>query len=100
MHHRTQLGPHFSEGARLLFLRVLKSSFRDVGQDLGVDHSVVYRWAYGDSLPSAKHLNSIATRYRVKAGAWSAAPKESFIPPAARATPHLAFRALHRLGAA
>jgi hypothetical protein len=88
--YRRHLGPKFSEGARLLWVRVEKlGSLAKVGAKikdrtgLGVV-GLLPKWLYGDQCPDAVWRARLNTLFRISFTAWDEQPAETFVPPAAR----------------
>lgn len=96
--HRTELGPYFSEGARLAWLaldkrgwsqadlqRRLKGRARPDGTSLPLRPGVVSRWLYGDRRPSTDALVQLEHVLGVPVTAWLRPPLRKFSPPHAEA---------------
>ncbi len=84
---RVEVGPRFSEGARLLW-RVLKAkgwSQGDIRDDLEAPAGVVHRWLYGDHRPSLTWCLALEKRYGIPASAWVQKPTRPFSFPAVAA---------------
>lgn len=83
--HRVSLGPHFSEGSRLLWVAVERRGRRDVLSMLGVHESSLSRYLYGDK----EILLRVAIRAEEMLGipprSWVSKPARPFKVPAARA---------------
>lgn len=98
-HARTHLGPHFSEGARSLWLSV-RETYGTQGQmarALGCDSGQLARWLYGDTRPSLGMGLRIRDVIGVPLDAWVQPPLADFVPPAVSAAaatgPHRALSA-------
>lgn len=84
---RTTLGPHFSEGARLVWEGIEREgvSHADLRREWGVHTGDLSRALYGDrKRPSMAVLAGAQKRFGVPLEAWAQPPTVPFIPPAAR----------------
>lgn len=83
---RRALGPHFSEGARLLWLAMESRGWTQgqLRKELDVASGRVSRWLYGDLRPSLTIAIVVAAKLGIPAETWTQAPREPFIVPAAR----------------
>lgn len=84
--HRTTLGPHFNEGARLLWLRVAEAPY-DGSQNalalaIDVGAGLVSRWLYGDRKPGRAHSATLHQRLGIPASAWDEPASVEFVLPA------------------
>ncbi len=89
---RTALGPHFSEGARLMWLALRERGQSDYAfsKEFGVGRSTVLKWLYGDSLPSRLWGIEIERLLGIAPGLFDVPPKRAFVLPGAsvrKATP-------------
>lgn len=78
---RSTIGPRFSEGARLLWVKaiLLKGHSQETIRDLlGAPRGVVSRWLYGDRKPSLKYMEKARKVYRVPVATWLDDPTERF----------------------
>ena len=84
--YRMTLGPHFSEGARLLWAAIQERrlSQADVRVRVGVQPGTVTRWLYGDKIPSLESAMAIEDAFGIAARRWLEGPAAVFVPPAAR----------------
>jgi hypothetical protein len=84
---RTELGPKFSEGARLLWLamRENKWSQGELGKAIDAKPGVVNRWLYGDIRPGLAWAEELLAVVKIPLSAWNQRPVRAFVPPAARA---------------
>lgn len=89
--HRTTMGKHFSEGARMCWLRIARKKWdqaelaRRISEATGepVSSGTVCRWLYGDRRPQLKFLLIFRELLKVPLEAWEQKPTEAFEPPAA-----------------
>ena len=81
--HRTDLGEHFNEGARRLWLAMAKrhETAEDVTRKLGVARGMVGRWLYGDRRPDRLSTQKLVEKYRIPATAWDSPPEVAFEIP-------------------
>lgn len=81
--HRSELGENFNEGARRLWVTMLKrgESAEDVTRSLGVARGMVGRWLYGDRRPDRSSTQRLVEKYRIPASAWDEEPTEAFAIP-------------------
>lgn len=82
---RAVLGKNFSEGARQLWLKMIrgKLSQADAARLLELRHpAMLSRWLYGDRRPSVKWAFAIESKLKIRAGLWGVKPVEEFVPPA------------------
>lgn len=85
-HTRTELGPKFSEGARLLWVEMDKrdwSGFR-LGNELGLASGQVVRYLYGDRVPVLELAMKIKDVLGIEPESFTHPPSTLFVPPAAR----------------
>jgi len=82
--NRTDLGIHFSEGARRLWL-VLKERGPQskLAAELSVSTGQLTHWLYGDRRPNAKSAAKIQAALDIPAGLWGTDPLGKFEAPAA-----------------
>jgi ribosome-binding protein aMBF1 (putative translation factor) len=85
--HRTELGNHFSEGARLLWLAVAArdGSQTVLAHEIHVGVAVLNRWLYGERKPSRQFAAIIEARLGIPASAWDAKVRGRFVLPAVAA---------------
>ena len=84
--YRTDLGPLFSEGARLVWVAVEREGgVAPVRKRLGFDVGEMSRLMYGDRRANLQQANRCLEVLDVPTTAWEQAPSEPFEPPAARA---------------
>lgn len=85
---RTELGPHFSEGARLLWNAKENQSLSHGGiaRLIGATGGVVPRWLYGDTRPSWNWASKLFVTFGIPLVAWTEPPSRPFTLPAARET--------------
>jgi len=84
--HRREMGPRFSEGARLLWQAAVfrdRLTMRQIRDRLG-GTSDVPRWLYGDRVPVLRALMRIHKLWKIPVTAWAEPPKKPFVPPALR----------------
>lgn len=83
--NRTELGPLFSEGARLLWLAIQREGLLSApaAAEVGADSSLFHRWLYGERKPGRTHGNALSERFGVPSDSWDMEPSEPFAPPAA-----------------
>ena len=84
--YRSELGAHFSEGARQLWivLQRAKETQDGAGARLHVSRGYVCRILYGDFCPGLDLCLRMQKEYGINPGLWLKKPKSVFIPPAAR----------------
>ena len=80
-----ELGPHFSEGARLLWLLMERQGWTqsELRRRLCAHLGEVTRILYGDRFPRLA-VAAEAERLGVHVAAWQQKPRLRFVPPAAR----------------
>lgn len=90
--HRTELGEHFSEGARLLWVGAEERSWsqRRLGRELGAYEGEIMGVLYGDKRPRIEIVAAAERVLGTPASAWVSKPLKAFDPPAARAAKALA----------
>lgn len=78
--YRRHLGKHFSEGARLLWLKTqeLKLDQEGVRHQLELSRGVVGRWLYGDRAPDLDSAVKIEAAYGIPVAAWTQVPSKPF----------------------
>lgn len=83
--NRTDLGPHFSEGARLLWLAIQRESLPSAraADSIDADASLFHRWLYGERKPGRAHGSALAERFGISLDQWDTEPTEPFSPPGA-----------------
>lgn len=83
--NRTDLGPLFSEGSRLLWLAIQREGLPSAraADAVDADASLFHRWLYGERKPGRSHGNVLSERFGVPSDAWDIAPTEPFAPPGA-----------------
>jgi transcriptional regulator with XRE-family HTH domain len=83
---RTKLGPHFSEGARLVWMEIERRGWTQgqLRKELKVATGRVSRWLYGDIRVSLSVALLFQKTLHVPAEAWTLAPTVEFVVPAAR----------------
>lgn len=81
---RRNLGPYFSEGARLLWGVMRRKDFdqAELARRLGKDRATVSRWIYGDRRPRIDAMIEIQRKFGVAADTWGRKPTQEFQPPA------------------
>ena len=86
--HRSELGEHFNEGARLLWkvLDERECSQLQLQRDLGVPAGVVNRLLYGERRPGLKMALLIEEKFDIPLTSWNEAPKKKFTLPTAKAS--------------
>jgi transcriptional regulator with XRE-family HTH domain len=86
---RTNLGLNFSEGARLLWLKMQRKGWSqtDLAGKLETSSGVVCRWLYGDRRPTLEFALVIQRVLGIAAGLWHAKPVTKFVLPANDARP-------------
>lgn len=86
MHRRDELGPKFSEGARLLWLALAsrKWSPRDFARALDVSQGAAYRYLYGDRTPDRLHAQQIQKLLGISPDEFDRATTRKFTPHGAR----------------
>lgn len=84
---RTELGPHFSEGARLLwvFMESRGMSQGALMRLLGTKAGVIPRWLYGVTRPGLDWAMKVRDALGIAPEEWTRDPTAPFVPPAARA---------------
>ncbi len=83
---RTELGPKFSEGARLFWLALEKEGWNQLAAEhaLGAKRGTVSRLLYGDRIPGVRLAATIEDRLGIPASSWVMVPRRKFkIPEAA-----------------
>jgi transcriptional regulator with XRE-family HTH domain len=95
---RTEVGPAFNEGARLLWKALAEKGWSqaDLRRRLRVRRpdgslavlatGIVTHWLYGDRRPDIEILVQIEDLLGVPATAWARPPKGRFVPPALKRT--------------
>src|ERR1700733_5519340 len=94
---RVRLGRYFSEGARQLWLHLLKASLtiEDVRRAGNWPRGVPHRWLYGDTCPSLASAVILEKLFGIAATLWRKAPRRPFtIPHIAQSNDVVAERAL------
>ena len=83
---RKNLGPRFSEGARLLWLKIEKAggSIATVRKRLGIPRDQMSRLLYGDRAATLGQANRCFEILGIPTATWEQAPKRSFVLPAVR----------------
>lgn len=81
--HRRNLGSKFSEGARLLWSRLVASGedLRSVPRALNCSVGLSNRWLYGDRRPSIEWAKEIQEIYGISASLWACEPTQTFELP-------------------
>lgn len=87
----TRLGPHFSEGSRLLWKLCDSPGFSQmrVERELPAPAGIVSRWMRGDRRPRPKNKSLLEDRYGIPILSWGQKPKRA-LRPARPATERLA----------
>jgi hypothetical protein len=77
---RRRLGDRFSEGARLLWLAMLRQglSQESLRAELGRPKGVIGRWLLGDRLPDGESRGRLFKRFGIKPQAWDQKPSKPF----------------------
>jgi hypothetical protein len=84
--YRTTLGPHFNEGARMLWVATISKGIGSAGVAAlaDLDQSSVYRWMYGDQKPARSSAEQLKKHFGIDPSLWDERPREQFsIPDAA-----------------
>lgn len=86
--YRRHIGPHFSEGARLLWLKLPQlarawgikpeSAREELTKRLGAARGTVARYLYGDRKPDRTLASKLQELAGIPAEAWDQAPKQEF----------------------
>lgn len=81
---RTELGPHFTEGARLLWeeVRIRGMSQGEAGRSVGAHNGQFNRWLYGLKKPGIHFALAIERVFGVPVIAWTQEPTQDFVPMA------------------
>jgi hypothetical protein len=84
-HRRARLGRYFSDGARQLWLLLLKGTLtlEDVGRVGSWSRGAAHHWLYGDRRPSIKAALVLEKFFRIPIAAWAKAPRRPFRVPGA-----------------
>lgn len=84
--HRTHLGKRFSEGARLLWcaMDAKRIGVADAARELGCGRGSLANILYGERRPGIEAAKGFHDAFGVPIESWIEAPREPFIPPAAR----------------
>lgn len=79
----SELGSKFSEGARLLWLALLRSDTSQEGlrSAVGCTKGVVGRWLKGERRPDELRRRAIFKRFGVPPSLWDVPPRKSFSIP-------------------
>ncbi len=90
--YRQTLGDRFSEGARLLWLKMQAKGWSqaDVRAKLAAltpKTSLLSRWLYGDQRPGVEWAFLLQRATGIEASLWSKDATDTFVPPAARVQP-------------
>ena len=82
---RTNLGPHFTEGARRLWLRMGELGWDQprVSREIGAGGGTLHKLMYGDRKIGLPLANAIKEKLGIDTELWGKAPTEAFVPPAA-----------------
>lgn len=85
--YRTRLGEKFSEGARLMWLKLAEKKWNveDLARECGWARGVGYRYLWGDRRPEFAQGKTIERVLGIHPDLFHAAPKRRFNPAAARA---------------
>lgn len=82
--YRLTLGPHFNEGARLLWGKLAEfASLEAMRLAVGAHRGELSRILYGDRLPGLPLANRIADKLGIPTTAWEQPATVPFTPPAA-----------------
>lgn len=75
-----RLGPHFSEGARLLWLSMEHRDYtqEDLRQLIGKSKGVIGRWLRGDQRPDGESRGLLFELLKIKPQAWDSVPQKAF----------------------
>lgn len=86
---RSKLGPHFSEGARLLWAAIESSGkpIRQVEREMGAHTGDGSRTLYGDRPPSLTFVLAAQAVFGIEPRTWKEKSRVKFLPPAARPKP-------------
>lgn len=84
--HRTNLGPLFSEGARLLWEAIESRGWTQtkLRSELGIPAGMPATWLFGDRRPGRKWAVRLRDALNIPIDAWDEDPSGEFVPPAAR----------------
>lgn len=83
VYHRDTLGPHFSEGARLLWVALLerRDSQQEIANEIGCLKPTLNKWLYGMRRPGTSWRIAIRRKFKVPLLAWDAKPKKPLTLP-------------------
>lgn len=84
--HKTTLGKHFNEGARLLWATMATRSLSPINVAKMLNESrdisnLVSRWLYGERRPCLQSAARIQAVFGINASAWVMAPTCAFVLP-------------------
>jgi hypothetical protein len=84
---RTELGPHFSEGARQVWLKMLERgwSLARTSTETGAGSGTLHKLLYGDRGVGRPLSMAFEAKFGVEQRLWDVPPTEAFLPPAAAA---------------
>lgn len=86
MLYRRRLGKKFSEGARLVWIKLKRRKWTqaELARQLGGrDRGTVSHWLYGDTRPDLDALLLFKSVLKIPVEAWAKPPTEPFEPPGA-----------------
>lgn len=85
--YRQHLGPSFSEGARLTWIKLIRDDgeIEDVNRVIGKSRGRAHRILYGDRPVSIPEAEAIRVAFGVPIQAWGRRPARPFKTPAERA---------------
>lgn len=83
---RSSLGPHFSEGARLLWLALERLGLNQTEAEARARSAKgsINRLLYGERRPGLDMALRLEEAFGIPPGAWNEPPSEPFAPPAAK----------------
>jgi len=75
-----QLGPRFSEGARLLWVAMRRAglSQESLRSELGCAKGVIGRWLRGDRLPDGTFRGKLFKQFGIRPQLWEHGPSRPF----------------------
>lgn len=79
-----ELGPKFSEGARLLWLELLKTkySIREAEREWGMSRGLLHRLLYGHQRAGRVVALRLFGMFSIPVETWDRTPIREFVPPA------------------
>jgi hypothetical protein len=78
--YRTHLGPHFSEGARLVWMRLreIECGIAGGARLAEIDRAQFYRFLHGDRVPSIAEAAKMKRAFGAPIDAWNEKPRRKF----------------------